>query len=101
MSRLYPSKNVLWFTYIRTQVSMALDATRGLQALHEAAGGVIIHFDIKPHQLMLDEEGRVKLTDFNLCKFLDIDAEGNACPLLKMSRSKGVGGCTVNLCVCA
>lgn len=72
------------------KVSMALDATRGLQALHEAAGGPIVHFDIKPQQLMLDENGTVKLTDFNLCKYLDTDADGNTCPL-KMSKSHRPG----------
>ncbi|CAM9988909.1 unnamed protein product, partial [Ectocarpus sp. 4 AP-2014] len=69
---------------------MALDATRGLQALHEAAGGTIVHFDIKPHQFLLDEQGRVKLADFNLCKYLNTDADGNTCPL-EVSKADSAG----------
>eukprot|EP00903_Cladosiphon_okamuranus_P005886 g5821.t1 len=60
-------------------VSMALDAARGLQALHEAPGGAIVHFDIKPQQLMLDSKGRVKINDLNMCRFVDADADGNTC----------------------
>ncbi|CAM9654688.1 unnamed protein product [Ectocarpus fasciculatus] len=65
---------------ILSVVSMALDAARGLQALHEAPGGAIVHFDIKPQQLMLDEHGRVKINDLNMCRFADADADGNTCP---------------------
>ncbi|CAM9799268.1 unnamed protein product [Ectocarpus fasciculatus] len=61
-------------------VSMALDAARGLQALHEAPGGGIVHSDIKPHQLMLDEHGRVKINDLNMCTFPSADMDGNTCP---------------------
>ena len=62
-----------------SQVSMALDAARGLQALHEAPGGAIVHFDIKPQQLMLDKNGRIKINDLNMCRFVDADADGNSC----------------------
>ncbi|CAM9415572.1 unnamed protein product [Ectocarpus sp. 12 AP-2014] len=61
-------------------VSMALDAARGLQALHEAPGGAIVHSDIKPQQLMLDEYGRVKINDLSMCRFPPTDVEGNTCP---------------------
>ena len=58
---------------------MALDAARGLQALHEAPGGAIVHFDIKPQQMMLDKKGRIKINDLNMCRFVDADADGNSC----------------------
>lgn len=59
---------------------MALDAARGLQALHEAPGGPIVHFDIKSQNLLLDEEGRLKINDLNMCRFLAMDDEGHTCP---------------------
>lgn len=60
---------------------MALDAARGLQALHEAPGGPIVHFDLKPQQLMFDEHGRVKINDLNMARFMDRSATtGDLCP---------------------
>ncbi len=38
---------------------------RGLERLHQAD---IIHRDIKPHNLMIAEDDRVKIIDFGLCK---------------------------------
>lgn len=58
---------------------MALDSARGLQAMHEAPGGAIVHYDIKPQQMMLDENGRVKINDLNMCHFPPTDDDGNAC----------------------
>lgn len=69
------------YLFATKQVSMAIDAARGLQALHEVEGGAIIHFDIKPQQMMLDAEGRLKINDLNMCKFVDADSDGNTCPL--------------------
>eukprot|EP00903_Cladosiphon_okamuranus_P005887 g5822.t1 len=58
---------------IHSVVSLALDAARGLQALHEAPGGPIVHYDIKPEQMMLDKHGRIKINDLNTCQFADAD----------------------------
>lgn len=59
---------------------LALDAARGLQALHEAPGGPIVHFDLKPQQLLLDQEGRLKINDLNMCRFMARDGRGDTCP---------------------
>jgi len=45
--------------------AIARDAARALQACHENS---VVHRDVKPGNIMLDEEGRVLLTDFGLAR---------------------------------
>lgn len=59
---------------------MALDAAMGLQALHEASIAPIVHFDLKPQQLLLAEDGRLMLNDFNMARFMGTHGSGAACP---------------------
>lgn len=73
----------------RKVIGMALDAARGLEALHEAPGGPIIHADLQPKQLLLDDKWVVKINDLNRCRFLDRDAAGRPCPVT-IKRSNGV-----------
>ncbi len=42
-------------------------------ALHFAHSANIVHRDIKPANVMIDHEGRVKLTDFGVTRFTDPD----------------------------
>ena len=80
-----------------SQVSYALDLARGLQALHEAPGGPIVHFDIKPQQMMLDAGGKLRINDLNLVRFPDADKDGNSCPF--KCGASGVGECwQVRMC---
>ena len=70
-------------------VPMALDAAKGLQALHEAARAPIVHFDMKPQQLLIDKDGRVMLNDFNMAQFMGTHGSGVPCPF------DTDGGCSV------
>lgn len=74
---------------IEKVVPMALDAAKGLQALHEASIAPIVHFDMKPQQLLIDEDGRVMLNDFNLAQFMGTRESGVSCPF------ETGGGCPV------
>jgi hypothetical protein len=49
---------------------LARDAANGVAALHEVAGGPVIHADITAKQFLVDFEGRIKLNDFNRCRLM-------------------------------
>ncbi|CAN0078548.1 unnamed protein product [Ectocarpus fasciculatus] len=49
-------------------VSLALGAAKGLQARHPIVGAV--HFDMKPQQLLIDEDGTAVVNDFNALKLM-------------------------------
>jgi serine/threonine protein kinase len=51
--------------------SIACDMARGLAYLHEGCRKRIIHCDIKPENILLDENFSAKLSDFGLAKLID------------------------------
>lgn len=48
-----------------------LDIAKGLAYLHEECRQKIIHLDIKPQNILLDEDHNAKLADFGLSKLID------------------------------
>ncbi|XP_027075783.2 G-type lectin S-receptor-like serine/threonine-protein kinase LECRK1 [Coffea arabica] len=52
------------------RVRIALDVARGILYLHEECESAIIHCDIKPQNILLDESWRAKISDFGLAKLL-------------------------------
>lgn len=48
--------------------SIALGIARGLEYLHCGCTTQILHFDIKPHNILLDDEFCPKISDFGLAK---------------------------------
>ncbi|XP_012833344.1 PREDICTED: probable receptor-like protein kinase At1g67000 [Erythranthe guttata] len=47
---------------------IALGIARGLEYLHEGCNTRILHFDIKPHNILLDKDFNPKISDFGLAK---------------------------------
>ncbi|XP_059454782.1 LEAF RUST 10 DISEASE-RESISTANCE LOCUS RECEPTOR-LIKE PROTEIN KINASE-like 2.1 [Corylus avellana] len=51
-----------------TLYNIALGIARGLEYLHRGCNTRILHFDIKPHNILLDENYCPKISDFGLAK---------------------------------
>jgi hypothetical protein len=64
----------LLFNNVRPQwnlrVQLALGVARGLLYLHEECSTQIIHCDIKPQNILLDDKFTAKISDFGLAKLL-------------------------------
>lgn len=52
----------------KTMFQIAVGIARGLEYLHRGCNTRILHFDIKPHNILLDEDLRPKISDFGLAK---------------------------------
>lgn len=57
----------------QTRKEIVLDIVKGLAYLHEECHQKIVHLDIKPHNILLDENFNAKVSDFGLCKFMERD----------------------------
>ena len=64
-----PEKKPSW----DDRMEIARDIARGILYLHEECEPQIIHCDIKPHNILMDEYGCAKISDFGLAKLLDPD----------------------------
>ncbi|XP_042983133.1 rust resistance kinase Lr10-like [Carya illinoinensis] len=79
-----PSDHQLqWETLYKIAVGIA----RGLEYLHRGCNNRILHFDIKPHNILLDENFCPKISDFGL---------GKVCPreqsIISMLGARGTAG---------
>ncbi|XVE64014.1 hypothetical protein DITRI_Ditri07aG0067400 [Diplodiscus trichospermus] len=52
---------------------IAIGVARGIEYLHQGCDMQILHFDIKPHNILLDENFIPKISDFGLAKLYAID----------------------------
>ncbi|KAK8487365.1 hypothetical protein V6N11_021443 [Hibiscus sabdariffa] len=53
---------------------IVMGVARGIEYLHRGCDMQILHFDIKPHNILLDENFTPKISDFGLAKLHAIDA---------------------------
>ncbi|GLT57763.1 hypothetical protein SLA2020_307120 [Shorea laevis] len=52
---------------------IALGVARGVEYLHQGCDMQILHFDIKPHNILLDENFTPKVSDFGLAKLYPVN----------------------------
>ncbi|PRQ32583.1 putative glycerophosphodiester phosphodiesterase, protein kinase RLK-Pelle-LRK10L-2 family [Rosa chinensis] len=52
---------------------IAVGVARGIQYLHQGCGMRILHFDLKPHNILLDENFTAKVSDFGLARLYPLD----------------------------
>ena len=52
---------------------IAVGVGRGIEYLHQGCDMQILHFDIKPHNILLDEDFTPKVSDFGLAKLYSTD----------------------------
>jgi tetratricopeptide (TPR) repeat protein len=74
---LFDDKLLNW----NKQVSIIIGVAQGLAYLHQKCNPAIIHFDIKPGNILLDEDYTPKLADFGLAKILKGTNENVVCAL--------------------
>ncbi|VAH56580.1 unnamed protein product [Triticum turgidum subsp. durum] len=56
-----------------TRCKIITHIAKGLTYLHEECTKRIAHLDVKPHNILLDDNFNAKLSDFGLCKLIDRD----------------------------
>ncbi|KAA3467794.1 rust resistance kinase Lr10-like [Gossypium australe] len=63
------SSNLSW----QKMFEIAIGVGRGIEYLHNGCAMKILHFDIKPHNILLDGNFNPKLSDFGLAKLHSVD----------------------------
>ncbi|CAN6697559.1 unnamed protein product [Malus baccata var. baccata] len=58
---------------IKNMYEISLGVAQGIEYLHQGCDMQILHFDIKPHNILLDENLKAKVSDFGLAKLYPID----------------------------
>ncbi|EAY82164.1 hypothetical protein OsI_37364 [Oryza sativa Indica Group] len=71
----------------KQRFNIALGVAKGLAYLHNECLEWIIHCDMKPENILLDEDMEPKITNFGLSKLLNRDGSGS-----EMSRIRGTRG---------
>jgi serine/threonine protein kinase len=69
-------------------LKIAIGIARGLEYLHQGCNTRIIHFDIKPHNILLDNEFCPKISDFGLAKLCRL----NGSNILSTAEARGTIG---------
>ena len=68
-SFLFEGSRLNWYQ----RIQIALGTARGLYYLHEECSSQIIHCDIKPQNILLDDSFTARISDFGLAKLLKTD----------------------------
>ena len=64
---IYSKEGSIYLSWTKL-LDISLGVARGIEYLHRGCGMQILHFDIKPHNILLDENFTPKVSDFGLSK---------------------------------
>ncbi|KAJ4825177.1 hypothetical protein Tsubulata_022544, partial [Turnera subulata] len=87
-----PDRPHAWFCTPKKRKShlglgLAIGVARGLEYLHSGCNTRIVHFDIKPHNILLDEDFCPKISDFGLARLCNRKES-----IMSMSEARGTIG---------
>ncbi|XP_022638057.1 rust resistance kinase Lr10 isoform X1 [Vigna radiata var. radiata] len=83
---IFSTKGNVHLTY-DTIHDIAIGVARGISYLHHGCEMQILHFDIKPHNILLDEKFTPKISDFGLAKLYSTDKS-----VVSMTAARGTIG---------
>ncbi|KAG2583101.1 hypothetical protein PVAP13_6KG148842 [Panicum virgatum] len=86
---LYPSCESVNRLSLEQRLSIALDIAEALEYLHHHINPSIAHCDIKPSNILLDEDMTAHIGDFGLAKIMNVGSSGKS---LGGSTSVGIKG---------
>lgn len=66
---------------------IAIGIAKGIEYLHQGCAQQILHFDIKPHNILLDQDFNPKISDFGLAKLCSKDQS-----IVSMTMARGTIG---------
>ncbi|XP_047264624.1 rust resistance kinase Lr10, partial [Capsicum annuum] len=69
---IFLQQGTVSLTY-KQMFDISLGVARGIDYLHQGCDMQILHFDIKPHNILLDENFNPKISDFGLAKLYSSD----------------------------
>ena len=80
------ANNVCSLSWEKLQ-DIALGTAKGIEYLHQGCDQRILHFDIKPHNVLLDHNFKPKISDFGLAKLCSKDQS-----VVSMTTARGTMG---------
>ncbi|CAL5206533.1 unnamed protein product [Lathyrus oleraceus] len=69
---IFPKEGIVPLSYEKIY-EISLGIARGIAYLHQGCDMQILHFDIKPHNILLDEDFVPKVSDFGLAKLYPVN----------------------------
>ncbi|KAK2453235.1 LEAF RUST 10 DISEASE-RESISTANCE LOCUS RECEPTOR-LIKE PROTEIN KINASE 2.1 [Trifolium repens] len=83
---IFPKEGSINLSFTRIH-DIAIGVARGIAYLHHGCEMKILHFDIKPHNILLDENFIPKISDFGLAKLSPVENS-----IVTMTAAKGTIG---------
>lgn len=86
-SFIFPPDNINLFLGWEKLQQISLGIAKGIEYLHEGCNHPILHFDINPHNVLLDDNFTPKISDFGLAKLCSKNLS-----VVSMTNAKGTLG---------